>query len=289
MSHIGARLPTFDPAEFDAELFDSGLDERDIKAWQETPVFSRAAADDYVDIMDVIGEDFWGDGVSAKSVQARLDALSGRDITVRVNSPGGNFYDGLAIYNALAQHSGKVTVHVLAMAASAASVLIMAADEILMGSGSQIMIHEARTVAIGTKADMAKASEYLGQVDQIMHGIYAARTGLDEAEIAAMIEAETFMDATTAVEKKFADGVLSRAPEAERDRKVAATMKEARAKRVVENALKAQGMTRSQASEMLVLATGTERDAGPAQTTARDAGISELSAMAEELQALLKT
>lgn len=289
MSIIGATLPKVDLAAVTAGEEPPALAEREIMAWQGTPHFAKAERSNTIDIMDVIGEDFWGDGVSAKSVQSQLDSMAGQEVLVRVNSPGGSFYDGLAIYNALAAHSGKVQVHVLALAASAASVLIMAADEILMGEAAQIMIHEASAVSIGNKRQMAEAAAYLGAVDEIMVGIYAGRTGQTEAEIAAMIEAETFMSPKVAIDKKFADGMMVEKPAAERDRQTTARFQQARAKRVIENSLKIQGVGKAQRGEMLALAFGSARDAGADTTAERDAGIDELRAQAGELMALFKS
>ena len=114
----------------------------------------RAAGNDAnsISIYDSIGENWEGTGVTAKRISAALRAIGDKDVVVNINSPGGDFFEGVAIYNLLREHQGRVTVQVMGLAASAASVIAMAGDEILMGDGSFLMIHNAGPwpSAIGT-------------------------------------------------------------------------------------------------------------------------------------------
>ena len=125
-----------------------------------------------------VGESFWGDGFTSRDV---LDALAehGRDnpITVRINSGGGYVDDGVAIYNALSAHKGKVTVIVDALAASSASVIAMAGEERIMRKGAMLMIHDPSGVVWGTAEDMAKAVRMLEKHAENLAGIYADVTG----------------------------------------------------------------------------------------------------------------
>ncbi|HEC0958195.1 TPA: Clp protease ClpP, partial [Klebsiella pneumoniae] len=123
----------------------------------------RAAGNDAnsISIYDSIGENWEGTGVTAKRISAALRAIGDKDVVVNINSPGGDFFEGVAIYNLLREHPGRVTVQVMGLAASAASVIAMAGDEILMGDGSFLMIHNAWAVAIGNRHDMADAAKLL--------------------------------------------------------------------------------------------------------------------------------
>lgn len=172
----------------------------------------RAAAEDgpTISIYDRIGESYDGAGVTANRISAALRSIGARDLTVNVNSPGGDFFQGVAIYNLLREHKAKVTVKVMGIAASAASVIAMAGDEILMGDGAFLMIHNAWAMAIGNRHDMIAASEKLAPFDAAMAAVYAARSGMSAAETAAMMDKETWLGAAQAVDDGFASGILAR-------------------------------------------------------------------------------
>lgn len=171
------------------------------------PLIIRAAKDDAeIMIYDTIGQDFWGDGVTAKGFDKELKALgSPKKITVRINSGGGDVFDGVAIYNTLARHPARKVVHVDGLAASAASVIAMAGDEIRMGDGTFLMIHNAWSFAIGNAAEMRRAADLLDSVSGQLASIYVQRTGKPAAKVKAMMDAETWMDADTAIAEGFAD------------------------------------------------------------------------------------
>ncbi|HCM4050930.1 TPA: ATP-dependent Clp protease proteolytic subunit, partial [Salmonella enterica subsp. enterica serovar Anatum] len=96
---------------------------------------AAATDDNSISVFDVIGQDYWGEGVTAKRIASALRAMNGADVTVNINSPGGDMFEGLAIYNLLREYEGRVTVKVLGIAASAASVIAMAGDDIQIGRG----------------------------------------------------------------------------------------------------------------------------------------------------------
>lgn len=171
----------------------------------------RAATEDAdtITIYDVIGQDWYsGDGVTTKRVSAALRTIGAKDVTVNINSPGGDFFEGVAIYNLLRAHPHKVTVQVMGLAASAASVIAMAGDEIRMGDGAFLMIHNAWAVAIGNRHDLQAASEQLAPFDAAMADVYAARSGMTSAETAALMDKETWLNAGQAIEDGFADGLV---------------------------------------------------------------------------------
>ncbi len=171
----------------------------------------RAAAEsaNSISIYDAIGEGWDGNGVTAKRIGAALRSIGAdKEVEVNVNSPGGDFFEGVAIYNMLRQHGGKVTVRVMGLAASAASVIAMAGDEILMGDGAFLMVHNAWAVAIGNRHDMADAAKRLEPFDAAMASVYAARSGMSVAEAAALMDKETWIGAAQAVEDGLATGLM---------------------------------------------------------------------------------
>lgn len=159
----------------------------------------------------IASDTWWGDEVTPDLFREELKQHAG-DLTVVINSPGGDVFAGLAIYNALVNHNGNVTVRVDGLAASIASVIAMAGDKIIMSPGSMIMIHRPSVYAAGTVDDMEKARDVLLKIEEGITPIYAKRTGLSDEKITELLEAETWMLADKAVELGFADEV-SEAPE----------------------------------------------------------------------------
>jgi ATP-dependent Clp protease protease subunit len=157
-----------------------------------------------------IAEESWfDDEVSPALFKSDLEDGTG-DITVWVNSPGGDCFAAAQIYNMLRDYKGKVTVKVDGLAASAASVIAMAGDEVLVSPVSMIMIHNPSTVAMGDSAEMQKAIEMLSEVKASIINAYQAKTGLSRNKLSKLMDDETWMDATKAVELGFADGVIER-------------------------------------------------------------------------------
>lgn len=156
-------------------------------------------------IYDVI-DPWWG--VSANAVVRALRDIKG-DVTVRINSPGGDAFDGIAIYNALKRHAekGKVTVEVDGLAASAASIIAMAGDQIIVAKGAMLMIHCAWSFTIGDAGEHEKRASMLSKLDTQIAGVYAARSKKSEAECLELMQDETWMGADEAVELGFADSI----------------------------------------------------------------------------------
>jgi ATP-dependent protease ClpP protease subunit len=176
------------------------------------PGVCAAVSDDQasIAIYEQIGASWDGSGMTAARMGGILRSIGARDVTVNVNSPGGDFFEGVAIYNLLRQHKAKVTVQVMGLAASAASVIAMAGDEILMGDGAFLMIHNAWAVAVGNRHDFLAASEQLAPFDAAMAEVYAARSGVSVEEAAAMMDKETWIGAAQAVKDGFATGMVDR-------------------------------------------------------------------------------
>ena len=155
-----------------------------------------------VSIYDEIG----AYGVSAKSFLAELGALpDDGPLTLRLNSPGGSVFDAVAIYNALKRHAGPVTVWIDGIAASAASYIAMAGDEVVMPENAFLMIHDPSGLVMGTAEDMRAMAEALDKIKGSLVAGYVAKSGGAEDDIAALMAKETWLDAAEAVELGFAD------------------------------------------------------------------------------------
>ncbi|RHW38760.1 Clp protease ClpP [Lysinibacillus yapensis] len=159
-------------------------------------------------ISGAIGRSGWFySATSAQDVRDALQDVSSSTIRVKLNSGGGDADQGIEIYNYLKDLDKYVIVEVTSLAASAASIIAMGADEIIMRTGSRMMVHEASTFAWGTKQDIQKTLNALETYDESIISIYEEKTGNSRSEIKKLIEAETWMTAEQAVEKGFADRV----------------------------------------------------------------------------------
>lgn len=159
-----------------------------------------------IDLYDEIG--FWG--VTAKDFRARLRDAGG-DVVLRINSPGGDVFDGIAIHNDLVAHKGKVRVEVTGVAASAASLIAMAGDEIVMADNAFLMIHNAWTIGLGDRHDFAAHAEMLGKVDDALARTYAARSGVGIRTVKTMMDDETWLTGKEAREQGFATATAAAA------------------------------------------------------------------------------
>lgn len=158
-----------------------------------------------------IAEDSWfDDDVTPQLFKEELNAGSG-DITVWINSPGGDCVAAAQIYNMLSAYAGKVTVKIDGIAASAASVIAMAGDTVLVSPVSMLMIHNPATIAWGDHSEMQKAMDMLAEVKESIINAYVVKTGLSRARLSHLMDAETWMDANKAVELGFADEIMVRA------------------------------------------------------------------------------
>lgn len=161
-----------------------------------------------ITILDEIG-DYWGEGVTAKRIAAALRNIGENNpVDVLINSPGGDLFEGLAIYSLLKEHKGKVTVKILSLAASAASIIAMAGDEIQIARSGFLMIHNTWVVGIGNRHDFAAMATWLEPFDIAMADVYQAKTGIDIKEISSMMDAESWIGGTSAIDKGFADSYL---------------------------------------------------------------------------------
>jgi len=230
------------------------LPENIMNRWK--PEIQAADSDDEstINIYDIVGEDWWtGQGMTAKVVSSVLRKNKGKAITVNINSPGGDFFEGLAIYNLLKEHDGEITVRIVGMAASAASIVAMAGDTIKIAEAGFIMIHNVWTVCVGNKDDMRECMDTLTKFDDSCVALYGKKTGLADDEVEAMMAAETWISGKEAVEKGFATQFLD-SDELDTDEE---TSKKANSLKEIELALAKAGKTRSQRRAIIKDLTST--------------------------------
>jgi len=175
-----------------------------------------------------IGDSWWGDSVSAAQFAEDLDEIGKvAQLEVRLNSPGGDMFDGVAIYNTLRNHPAKVVAYVDGLAASAASVIAMGADELVMGTGTQLMIHDAWALSVGNADEMRAQAAVMDQLSDSMADIYADRAGGTATEWRNTMREESWFGADEAVAAGLADRVVKR-EKATDDVEVAATLRQSK-------------------------------------------------------------
>ena len=182
--------------------------------WKSRRIRDQASGEEVVErvlfLNGTIAEESWfDDEVTPALFKEELMAGSG-DITVWINSPGGDCVAAAQIYNMLMDYPHDVTVKIDGIAASAASVIAMAGTKVLISPVGMLMIHNPATIAWGDSAEMQKAIEMLGSVKDSIINAYEIKTGLSRTKLSHMMDAETWMDAHKAVELGFADGILER-------------------------------------------------------------------------------
>ncbi len=229
---------------------------RALSLWN-TALTPAAKHDNEINVFDQIGYDSWtGGGVTAASIKARLAQMAGGDVVVNVNSPGGDMFEGLAIYNLLRAHDGSVSVRVFGLAASAASLVAMAGSQIEIAKSGFLMIHNAWVLAAGNRHDLRAIAETLDPFDAVMAGIYADRSGSAVADIAAKMDAETWIGGQDAIDAGLADALLPADQIAQGDESAAGAAAR------LDQALAKSGMPRSERRKLLQqIKAGTPRAA----------------------------
>jgi ATP-dependent Clp protease protease subunit len=226
---------------------------------------ASAGEDASISIFDPIGYDPWtGDGVTAKRVGAVLRGLNGAPVTVNINSPGGDMFEGLAIYNLLREHKGDVTVNVIGLAASAASIIAMAGDTLQIGRSAFLMIHNCWVVVAGNKNELREAADTIDPFDRALADVYSARTGMDFKAVAKLMDAETFLAGSDAVAQGFADALLPADQITERSGDTTT------AARALDTALARSGMPRSERRRLISEIKGTPSAAHEGTPSAAD-------------------
>ena len=230
----------------------------------------KALSEDDVElfIFDVLGFPF----NDINAMIREVSAIKAKNLLVRLNSPGGDAIDTFALYHELKNHQAKVTVRIEALAASAASFLALAGNEVQAYPSSLMMIHNCFVVAYGNRFELAEISDILEKIDNNMQDIYTAKTKIGKREMADMMKAETWFSAKEAKEKGFIDTILEgKAVKAEFDLSVFANvpddLRDGRelTERDAEKALRDAGFSRHKAKALLA---GRLQDAGSTEAEA---------------------
>lgn len=258
-----------------------GSYEAPTSAYDRWTQVKSAASDDAntINIYDQIGEGWDGSGMTAKIVNSVLRKAKGDDITVNINSPGGDFFEGVTIYNMLREYEGAVNVNVIGLAASAASIIAMAADELKIAKSGFLMIHNSWGLVIGNQNDMRDAADTFAVFDESMAGVYADRSGKDLAEIKTMMDNDTWMSGEKAVEDGFADSFLKSDEVVEDKKKASSPVTK------LDIALAKTGMSRSERRNILKDLTAGKPSAAGATPSA---GTPELMQALSSLNTLVK-
>lgn len=224
------------------------LSPKALEAWNPGLHAATDDAANTISIYDPIGADFFGEGVTAKRIAGALRGMgSDAEVTVNINSPGGDVFEGLAIYNLLREHKGRVLVNVMGLAASAASFIAMAGDEIRIGRAAFFMVHNAWIVAMGNRNDLRDLADWLEPFDSTIADIYAARTGIPIDTITNQLDSETWIGGREAVESGWAQAFLDSDAVDEGNAQNGFRM----AAKAVDLALAKAGIPRSQRREMM--------------------------------------
>lgn len=193
------------------------MNSRKFWKWTNKAATEETPAERILFLNGTIAEESWfDDDITPALFKKELMSGDG-NITVWINSPGGDCVAAAQIYNMLMDYPHDVTVKIDGIAASAASVIAMAGTKVLMSPVSMMMIHNPMTVAMGDTAEMQKAIEMLSSVKDSIINAYEIKTGLSRAKLSRLMDAETWMDANKAVELGFADGIMSRSVGAENE------------------------------------------------------------------------
>lgn len=221
-------------------------------------------ADNTISILDVIGQDWWGEGVTAKRIAAALRAIGKRDVVVTINSPGGDYFEGLAIYNLLREHPANVTVKIVGLAASAASVIAMAGDEVKIARAGFLMIHNTWVLAAGDRHALRDTADWLEPFDAIAVDIYASRTGMDAGKLGMLLDKETWVGGSAAVDQGFADALLDADEVASGANQMAG--RDLRAERQFDILAAKAGLSRTDARSLMAALKGGKPGAAPSGT-----------------------
>ncbi|KWK74233.1 hypothetical protein WM16_07725 [Burkholderia ubonensis] len=259
-----------------------GIAPKAMTQWNASIQAATDSGEASISILDVIGQDYWtGEGVTSNRIAGALRAIGPNPVTVNINSPGGDMFEGVAIYNMLREHAGHVTVKVLGMAASAASIIAMAGDTIQIGLPAFFMVHNGWIVAAGNRNDFRELADWMEPFDTAMADVYSARTGIAAADVRAMMDKETWVGGSAAVDKGFADDLL----DSEQIKKGEKT--QAAAVRRLESALRSSGMSRADAMSLI-----SQFKSGPSDSVGTsglsDSAANESAAMLRNLYQPLK-
>lgn len=261
----------------------SEMSPRALDKWNPAIQAAVENTSDTITVYGVIGEDWYGEGVTLKRIDAALRSIGEKDVTVYINSPGGDMFEGIAIYNRLKEHSHKVTTKVLGMAASAASIIYLAGSDRQVASSAFLMIHNCWTFLAGNRHYLRDVADDMEEFDAAMADLYAETSGQSPEDMAELMDDETYIRGKRAVELGLATSVLSATEITERETEESA---QANALKAMDVALAKAGMPRSERRELFAsFKSGMPRAAGGGTRSA--ASTDKPSAVAPDLSASL--
>ncbi|WP_438282291.1 head maturation protease, ClpP-related [Pseudomonas alabamensis] len=225
----------------------SEMSPRALDKWNPAIQAAVENTSETITIYGVIGEDWYGEGVTVKRIDAALRAIGDREVTVYINSPGGDMFEGIAIYNRLREHSQKVTTKVLGMAASAASIIYLAGTERQVASSAFLMIHNCWTFLSGNRHYLRDVADDMQEFDAAMADLYAETSGQPVEDMAELMDDETFIRGKRALELGLATGLLAATEVTERETEETG---QANALKAMDAALAKAGMPRSERREL---------------------------------------
>lgn len=238
----------------------SEMSPRALDKWNPAIQAAVENTSETITVYGVIGEDWYGEGVTLKRIDAALRSIGERDVTVYINSPGGDMFEGIAIYNRLKQHSHKVTTKVLGMAASAASIIYLAGSDRQVASSAFLMIHNCWTFLAGNRHYLRDVADDMEEFDAAMADLYAETSGQTSEDMAELMDDETYIRGKRAVELGLATSVLSATEITERETEEST---QTNALKAMDVALAKAGMPRSERRELFAsFKSGTPRAAG---------------------------
>lgn len=270
------------PKPTQAGRFRGELSPRALECWNPALQAAVEHQDNSLTLYGVIGEDWYGEGISLAGVDAALRAIGDKPITVYINSPGGDMFEGLAIYNRLRAHRQPVTTKVLGLAASAASLIAMAGSERQVATSGFLMIHNCWTWLAANRHGLRTAADDMQEFDSAMAELYAQTSGQSVESLAQMMDEETFIRGQRALELGLATALLNADEAIERETPQSA---QANALKRVDLALAQQGLTHSARRQLLAqINTSTPK---PTPSAPPSAVAPDLSASLSEAQNIL--
>ncbi|HDY7487897.1 TPA: Clp protease ClpP [Vibrio vulnificus] len=216
-----------------------------------------------ITIYGVIGENWQGEGVTVKRIDAALRAIGDQDVTVYINSPGGDMWEGIAIHNRLREHPKKVTIKVIGVAASAASVIAMASNHREIATSAFLMIHNCWTCLCGNRHFLREIADYMEEFDMAMADVYADTSGQPAEEMIRMMDAESYIRGKKAVDLGLCTSIIDPSEVKETNDEES---KQANALKAMDMALAKTGMPRAKRRELFSNLKSTTHNAGGGDT-----------------------
>ena len=240
------------------------LNPQALASWNPSIKAAVAEQSNSITMYGVIGDSYssyYGEGVTLSRVDAALRSIGDNEVDVYINSPGGDMFEGIAIYNRLREHPKKVTVKVIGLAASAASIIAMAGEERLIAKSAFLMIHNCWSYFVGNRHELRSIADQLEEFDTSMRDVYIDTSGTPEKDIEEMMDREAYLSGRSSVDKSFMTGYLSAD---EITTEATPEDNQTNALKALDVALSKSGMPRSERRKLLAdLKTSTETPSKP--------------------------